>query len=57
MREGGKVLFSCLREYLSNFRRLENGITAAEIRIRHPIGETSHANSDAFEDTIAGQLM
>ena len=57
MREWKKVLFPCLRKYLSNFRRLENSITAAEIRIWHPVGKTSHANSDAFEDTIAGQLM
>jgi hypothetical protein len=52
-----KTVISCLVKYLSNFGRFENSVTTAEIRIWHPVGKTSHANPDAFEDTIAGQLM
>ena len=46
-----------MRHYLVDLVGLQDVVTATEVRIRHPVGETSHADPDAFKDTIAGQLL
>jgi hypothetical protein len=43
--------------YLCHFGRFEDRVTSAEVRVRHPVGKASHANPDALENSVAGQLM